>query len=450
MKMKIPFLPWSLLGAVSALLLFSGAMCQNRQSLPEPIELKYWRVWDSEEDFAQIIDAYEKKYPHVNIQYRKFTFEEYENSLKDSWALGQGPDIFPIHHSWTKKYQPFIASMPKETVMDVQKVKKTLGGAKTDVLIEKETHRQPRPEDLDALFVRPVSEDAIIDNEIYGLPLSMDTLALFFNKDLLERAHIPEPPKTWDEFTQMVPLLTKSDEDNIILEAGTALGSSSNIRRSFDILSLLMMQNHTPMISNGSVSIASQTADGITPGLQALNFYKAFSNPQKEVYSWNDEMGDSLETFNQGMLAFYFGYSFDLPTIRSRGKNIRFGISQMPQVDQEVNYPNYWLETVAKNSKYQNEAWDFLSFATSDPQVRQYLVSSKRPTALKSLITEQGQDPDLETFVIQGLTAKSWYHGQKPNDAEKIIHDLIDLAGETDEATLKALRQSQERLQVNY
>ena len=56
------------------------------------------------------------------------------------------------------------------------------------------------------LFVDVVSKDVILeDNKIYGLPLSVDTLAMFYNKDLLNNAGISEAPKYWNrEFLQTV------------------------------------------------------------------------------------------------------------------------------------------------------------------------------------------------------------------------------------------------------
>lgn len=436
--------------ALLSFLIFGGALCQQQPKLPAPIELNFWRVWDEDEDFTEIIEAFEGRYPYITINYRRLTFEEYENALKEGWALGRGPDIFSVHNTWVTKYQPFIAPIPEKTTMMTQTVKKSLAGAKTDITINQEEHIMPTLRDLDNLFVHVVTEDAVLQDQIYGLPLSVDSLALYYNKTLLDRAHIPEAPKTWDAFTQTVPSLTIVDEENKVLQAGAALGTSNNIRRSFDLLSLLMMQNHTPMAEDNDINLTFKTETAQLPGLQALEFYTAFASPQKEVYSWNEEMGDSLEAFNQGTLAFYFGYSYDLPTIRSRGKNIRFDLAPMLQVDEEVNYANYWLETVAQASTHQNEAWDFVNFMTQDPTVRTYLVSTKRPTALKALINEQSADPDLGTFVVQNLTAKSWYHGRKPNDAENIMNELITEALKNPDTAFEALQNAQQRLQVDY
>src|SRR3712207_9419812 len=37
------------------------------------------------------------------------------------------------------------------------------------------------------------------DNKLYGLPKDHNTLAMFYNKDMLQQAGVTTPPKTWDE-----------------------------------------------------------------------------------------------------------------------------------------------------------------------------------------------------------------------------------------------------------
>jgi len=91
-----------------------------------------------------------------------------------------------------------------------------------------------------------------------------------------------------------------------------------------------------------------------------------------------------------------------------------------------VNFANYWIETVAKKSEHQNEAWAFLQFATDEENVIPFLEKSKKPTALLSLITSQvSENPILSPFIIQGLTAKSWYSGRKPVEAEAALENAI-------------------------
>ncbi|MEK7097727.1 MAG: extracellular solute-binding protein, partial [Patescibacteria group bacterium] len=276
---------------------------------------------------------------------------------------------------------------------------------------------------------------------VYGLPLSVDTLAMFYNKDLLNNAGIAEPSVFWNkDFQQNVKKLTKQNTSGEIIQAGVALGGNDNIERASDILSVLMMQNGSEMMQDGKTvafNIVPQNFQGqnYNPGLEALRFYTDFGNPAKEVYTWNSNMRNSMELFAEGRLAIIFGYSYHLPTIRAQAPKLNLGIAKLPQIEgnSQSNFANYWVETVSAKSKNSNEAWDFIQFATKAEQAKSYLDKTKKPTALRALVNEQIDNQDIGIFAEQVLTAKSWYKGYDSNAMEKIMGEMIDsvLIGQT-------------------
>ncbi len=98
-------------------------------------------------------------------------------------------------------------------------------------------------------FVNVAGTDFIKNHHIYGIPLTVDTMALFYNEDLLANAGIAQPPTTWDEFKKDVERLTRIDEYNNIIQAGAALGTSENIYRAGDILAMLMLQSGCSIVN---------------------------------------------------------------------------------------------------------------------------------------------------------------------------------------------------------
>jgi ABC-type glycerol-3-phosphate transport system substrate-binding protein len=103
----------------------------------------------------------------------------------------------------------------------------------------------------------------------------------------------------------------------------------------------------------------------------------------------------------------------------------------LPQIEGNsgnVSLANYWVEAVSGKSKYINEAWDFVQFATEAEQAKLYLAKTDKPTALRSLVSEQIANLNVNSFAEQVLTAKSWYHGKDANAAELIMGEMIDSA----------------------
>jgi len=330
------------------------------------------------------------------------------------------------------------------------------GSIKKEVVSVLKTYRSPNLKDLRDDFVDAVFNDVVLDSsQIYGLPLSVDTLALYYNRDLFNNAGITQAPLYWNkDFQQTVKKLTKQDSVQGITQAGIALGGDVNIERYSDILSVLMMQNGATMISGKQVlfnAIPAATKDtNYNPGLEALRFYIDFANPGKEVYSWNEDLPNSLNMFINGKLAMMLGYSYNLADIKASAPKLNFGVSKLPQIEGspvEVNFANYWVETVSKKSTHQNEAWDFIIFATKEAEAKKYLEKTNKPTALRSLVSEQRNDINIGVFADQVLTAKSWYSGLDVAAAETAIGEMIRKAREGSEKILDVLNTGAAKVQ---
>jgi ABC-type glycerol-3-phosphate transport system substrate-binding protein len=447
------------------LILTSGFGCKSvdpeAQKRMQPITLDYWRVFDGRDDFEEIIKKYNKIHPNITINYKKLRYEEYEEKLIEAMARDRGPDMFSVHNSWMKKYQDILAPLPAtlEMAYPVEK-----GGIENRVVPELRTKKTIGLKGLQEKFVDDISYTAVLkegeggnaEKNIYGLPLAVDNLAMYYNQNLLNNAGIANPPKYWNrEFQKNIKKLTKQNTKGEIIQSGVALGGSENIARSQDILSLLMMQNGAEMMQNGNVTFhqipSAFKNDNYNPGLEALRFYTDFAEPAKEVYCWNEDMKNSLDLFAEGKLAIMFGYSYHLPEIKSKSPSLEFSVTNMPQIEgnsKKINYGNYWLEGVSRKSDHIQEAWDFIHFATTNPEnAKIYLENTDNLAALRSLINEQVDDPEIGVFAEQILTTKTWYKGESPLAAEEAMREMIDMANSGEQELIEVLSQGASRVQ---
>lgn len=418
-----------------------GAGCSGGSTATlEDIDLVIWRVFDDDDTFETIVDNYRTLHPNVSIEYRKLRYDEYENELIRAFAEGRGPDILSLHNTWLPAYQPLLEPMPNSITTTSQEVQGTL--RKEAVVVSKTTNTMSMRQ-LESDFVDQVAADVVLDyqpdpdidpvEKIYGLPMAMDTLALFYNKDLFNTAGIANPPTTWNEFQEDVISLTTYDSQGNVNQSGAALGTSENVERSSDVVALLMMQNGTQMTDErGRVyfnEVPKDAPEAVYPSYDAVTFYTDFANPTKEVYTWNDNFSSSLEAFANGQTAMFLGYSYHIPFLQASAPKLNYGIASIPQISggREVNFANYWVECVAASSKNPGWAWDFVLYATDEDQVGSYLQEARKPTALRNLISTQLGDMTLGAFAEQTLTAQSWYHGYDALLVEDIFEDLIDM-----------------------
>jgi multiple sugar transport system substrate-binding protein len=417
---------------------------QEARSLSAQQELNIWSVIDDEDVYHDIIATFRKSYPYATIKFRRYRLEEYEEELLNAMAEDRGPDIFMVHNTWVGKYVPKIQPSPL-TVKVAQQV--VTGTVKKEVSMQVRDQKTVSPTSLRREFVDVVPQDAIrmvdvapegskpeMAERVVALPMSVDTLALYYNKDLLNAAGIATPPETWEQFQNQVRELVETDDLGEIVQAGAGFGTGSNVERAPDIVSLLMMQNRTVMTNNSGYPQFDKTPREISdqvdeaPGIQALKFYTDFADPGKNVYTWNNEQPNSLDAFIQGTSAFFIGYSYYLPQIRANAPKMNLGITEIPQIagNPEVNYANYWLWTVSKKTKSPDLAWHLVNNMTGEEQAPIYLDEAKRPAARRALLEAQFEDPDIGVFATQVLTAKSWFIGVDPKAMETAMIDMID------------------------
>ena len=410
-----------------------GAGCTKAKPIkPDSVSLQWWGVWNESDQVAPLIAAYQANHQYVSISYKKFRFEEFETKLTEALAEDRGPDIVSINNTWVKRYQSKISPMPNKPLsVAIGKAQKK--GPSTEIVYTQAAAPILSAKAIKDKFVPVVYGDVIIDGKIYGLPLSLDSLVLIYNRSMLAQAKITKTPSTWQEVLNGSRLITLQDKEGKLTRSSAALGTANNVPRFFDVLSLLMMQSGTQMTNQSgkaaSFHLASGLASGSPPAVGALEFYTNFANPNKESYTWNASQPNAVEAFASGQLAMMFGYAYHLPQLKAKAPGLDIGIAPIPQLDSinEINYANYWVETPLKKTKYPNEAWDFIQFAAGNEKAASaYIDKTGRPPALRSLIDKYREDPEKGVFALSALTAQNWYHGRNPAAAEDIFKEMIN------------------------
>ncbi|HTK59999.1 MAG TPA: extracellular solute-binding protein [Candidatus Baltobacteraceae bacterium] len=425
-----------------ATLVVTGQGCfapgvQAPPSASKPVTLTYWRVLDNGDAFDEIIQGYRALHPNVTINYRKLRLEEYERELLNALAEDRGPDIVSLHNTWIRAYQSKLLPAPASVKLAFREVQ---GIQKNQVWVEK-TLPVITPAQVKNQFVDQVGRDVVIKgqpdpkaglvDQLWGLPLALDTMVLYYNKDVLNASGIPTPAQDWAEFQDHVKRMTRYDQGKLVKPAA-GIGTSRNVERSFDILSLLMMQNGAVMTDANGTPIFNRMPPNldreITPAVEALIFYTDYANPSKEVFTWDDAQPNSYDAFISGKTGYFFGYAYHLPRIRAQAPKLNFGVANIPQIDPaaKVNYANYWVEAVSKKTPNPDLAWDFLQYAAGADRAKTYFTKTMKPTALRALVNEQLNDADMGIFASQVLTAKSWYQGVNVAATEAAFNEMID------------------------
>jgi len=416
--------------AVAGLFLFLGFGCKGmsktEQQMAKAVTLEYWTVFDDVDSLRALVAKFNETHPQITVNIRQIREADLYNRLVEALAEDKGPDIISVKNRWLKSYQSKLAAMP--TSIDDTTVVVKKGQFSTETIVNTVPRAMITTLGIDREYVKVVKEDVVVGGSIYGLPMSLDTMAIYYNKDLLDRSGVPEPPKNWDEFQAAVKKINKYDKSTgKILQSGAAFGTGSNIVGADDILYALFRQSGVTFTAKNGQAVFNSVSGGANPSFDVLNFYTDYANSTRDTYAWNTEMGGALDQFANGSVGFFFGYSYHYNQIKARAPQLNFGVLPLFQLnpDKPVNVANYWVQTVVGKSKNQNEAWNLVDYLTHSKATKDYLDATGRPTALRAYISVQKEKPELAPFVSDVLIAENWYRGNNYEAAVKAINDML-------------------------
>lgn len=323
----------------------------------------------------------------VKIQYVEKSADNFDSDFTEALAIGEGPDIVILPQSKIWKNKNKLLAIPPSSI-SAQDFTKTF--------VEE-----------GELFMNPEGT--------YALPLYVDPMVLYWNRDMFSSAALTLPPSYWDEIYGFAERLIERDDAGNLKKSAIALGEAKNIPNSKDILSLLMLQAGTPITAYQGDELRSMISEsfGLTliPAQAALDFYTQFSNPAKPFYTWNRSMLDASTAFTSGNVAMYLGYASELPLLRAKNPTLNLGITSVPQSrisGKKITFGTLEGVAVVKNSKNQAASFETALFLVSKDTS---LVLSKitlLPPARLDLLSNKPSDLAQSVFYDAAIQSRGW------------------------------------------
>lgn len=341
--------------------------------------ITWWGLWEDQNVIAPMIAAYQVKNPGVKIEYVRQSQQDYRERLTSALAKGTGPDIFTFHNSWVPMFKNDLDTLPASVM---------------------------NPADFAKTFYPVASSDLTSGTGIVGIPLMYDSLTLYVNEDIFNKAG-KTPPTTWDDLRVLARELTVKDDQGIITQSGVALGRTENIDHWPEILALLMLQN--------GVDMGDPT--GI-PAEGALTFYTLFSTSDGV---WDATLPASTQAFAAGKLAMYFAPSWRAFEIEQQNPTLKFKTIPVPQLPKDspnqadITYASYWVQGVSQRNTNKATAWDFLKFLSTQDSLQKLFTAESaqrkfgEPYPRSDMANLLTSHSILGSIIIQAPGAQSWY-----------------------------------------
>ncbi len=347
-------------------------------------------IWGpiSTSDFATLMtDSGLATSKTLEITYVEKSLEEIDEEFTEALATGVGPDLVILPHDKIYKNRNKLLVIPEANV------------SRSDFV-------ETFVEESELLFA---------EGGVYGIPLFVDPLVLYYNRDLISKAGFARPPQYWDELYEYASKLTERDQAGNIVRSTIALGEARNISNTKDIMSLLMLGAGTPITSYYGSDLRSVLLENnnqsFVPGEAALDFYTQFSNPLKPFYSWNRSMTEASTAFISGDVSMYIGFGSENPGLRAKNPNLNISLAVVPQSrasGKGVTFGRLYSVAITRSTKDPTGALSTALELTTEKNSSLLSKALGYPPVRRDLLSEKQSDPNLSVLYTSAIQARGW------------------------------------------
>ncbi len=420
---------FGLIAIVSLILLASYQGANSQSTNPYGQRVVIWGTFD-QAAFTEVMQAIGRDDRNFQaVSYVQKDARTFEDDLVNAIAENRAPDLVVLNH------EELVLLRPK------------LQPISYDVF----STRTLRDQYVDGfeIFART--------NGLYAVPLFVDPLVMYWNRDLFATGGLALPPATWESLVSAAEQLTLRDAERDLLQATVAFGEYENVANAKSTLLTLLLQSGSDLVREGAtryeVGLDTASADASRrPLFSTLQFFVEFSNVSSPLYSWNRTFESDLSAFLGEKLALYFTYGSEAGRVRQQNPNLNFDVVGVPQgagATVKRVYGRFYGIAVVAASPNQSGAYNAaLQLAAAAPT----LTLSERlgvAPAHRSSLSETPEDPVRQTIFSQSLIARGWLD-PNPSQSDEVFRQMVEDVVSGRSAVGSAVADTTRRLELAF
>ena len=367
-----------------------------------------WANTAEEKGFRQIIKAYEKKNSKAKVKLQIVPPPQQYQELDTSLAAGKGPDLARLQYQQMGRYGS------QGALLDL-----------SDYL----------PEGYGDAFTPAIWKAVNYEDKPYGIPHHTDTMAIYYNVDMLKKAGItkfpdsPEKAWTWDEFTKIAKKIKQARVADyaFAVDWQTITGSYRWMWFLFQHGGQLLTDDlKGPMINNSK-------------GIETIEYTQSWFKDKLVPPSTSIKSNEEIETlFANKTTAMMLDGDWKIPFLVDNMKD-PWDVTYMIRDAQTASDLGGNAVAVTKDAKNPELAADFLKFLGSTDQMKQFCITAQFIPVREKLV-KQGLDykirpKSMNVFVEQSATVPPKMAAEQTipqfSDIVQVLADQLEAAFKT-------------------
>ena len=237
-------------------------------------------------------------------------------------------------------------------------------------------------------FLEPFLRGGEYQGALYGFPILSSARAFFYNKDLLAKAGVAGPPKTWDEFVQTAKKIQATGAIGYALPLGPEEAQAE--------WAIWMWNN------GGEWKTADAWAINSDKNVQTLSFLGDLANKQKvtQVNPGKTNRTDgAFQLFKDGKVGMVMGFS-PLAAQLDAEKKVSYGVAEMPTAaGQSVTLGVEDYLMAFKKSGNQDSVKQFLDLYYQPENITRWIAAEGFLPVTKSGLQQMSSNAKLKPYL---------------------------------------------------
>jgi len=268
----------------------------SQLSTDDKFEITLWDICTPMDSDRSVYDAalkeLKEKYPGIKVTERSFDSETYREKIKAAAKAGELPDIF---FTWAGSFLGDFVDSNKVYCLDDALKGYIKNGDITDAMLE----------------------NSSFNGKHYGIPMTYNTVFMYANMDLLNKAGYSDIPETYDEFLKCCDAL----KDIEVYPFGCSANQNWVVSEYLES----MVEKNIGADALKEVFLGKATWDNYGIADAVDEFQRMIKNGYFDPRSSSLGYGEDKTKFLNGEYAFYIRGSWDSYDFAASGLNVKAG-----------------------------------------------------------------------------------------------------------------------------